>query len=314
MPEKVEIRDAFGRALVELGAEKEDVVVLDADVSSSTRTRLFAERFPDRFFNVGVAEQNMLGIAAGLATVGKIPFASTFSFLATLRAGDQFRTSIAYPNLNVKIAAGYGGLSDSYDGPTHQDVGDISVVRGMPNMTIVVVADAVETRKAVFAVSEHRGPVYLRLSRAPVPVILDEKYNFTLGRGVKLRDGGDVAIVATGVMVYRALEAAERLSGEGIDARVINIHTIKPIDEEVIVEAAEETGAIVTAEEHNIYGGLGSAVAEVLAENRPVPMQRVGIRDTFAESGGYEELLDRYGMGIDDIVRAAKHTIERKGR
>jgi len=314
MSKKIAIRDAFGEALVELGEKNEKVVVLDADVSNSTRTIKFEERFPDRFFNVGVAEANMMNIAAGLATCGFIPFASTFSFLACLKAAEQIRTSIAYPELNVKIAAGYAGLSDSYDGTTHQSVCDIAIARSIPNLTVIVVADAQETKIAVPAIAQYKGPVFFRLSRAEVPVIFDKDHQFEIGKANILREGSDVTLIATGVMVVRVLEAADKLENEGVSAGVLEIHTIKPLDERIVLQAAEKTKAIVTAEEHSILGGLGSAVAELLVKHYPVPLEMVGISDTFAESGGYEELLDKYGMGVADIVKAAKAVLDRKKR
>lgn len=314
MNKKIAIRDAFGEALVELGEKNEKVVVLDADVSNSTRTIKFEERFPDRFFNVGVAEANMMNIAAGLATCGFIPFASTFSFLACLRAGEQIRTSIAYPELNVKIAAGYAGLSDSYDGTTHQSVCDIAIARSIPNLTVIVVADAQETKIAVPAIAQYKGPVFFRLSRAEVPVIFDKDHQFEIGKANILREGSDVTLIATGVMVVRVLEAADKLENEGVSAGIVEVHTIKPLDERIVLQAAEETKAIVTAEEHSILGGLGSAVAELLVKHYPVPLEMVGILDVFAESGGYEELLDKYGMGVTDIVKAVKAVLERKKR
>lgn len=314
MNKKIAIRDAFGEALVELGEKNEKVVVLDADVSNSTRTIKFEERFPDRFFNVGVAEANMMNIAAGLATCGFIPFASTFSFLACLRAGEQIRTSIAYPELNVKIAAGYAGLSDSYDGATHQSVCDIAIARSIPNLTVIVIADAQETKMAVPAIAQYKGPVFFRLSRAEVPVIFDKDHQFEIGKANILREGSDVTLIATGVMVVRVLEAADKLENEGVSAGIVEIHTIKPLDERIVLQAAEETKAIVTAEEHSILGGLGSAVAELLVKHYPVPLEMVGILDVFAESGGYEGLLDKYGMGVTDIVKAVKAVLERKKR
>jgi len=307
------IRDAFGRALVKLGEKNEKVVVLDADVSTSTRTAFFKDKFPDRFFNFGVAEGNMMDVAAGLALVGKIPFASTFSSLASLRALEQIRTSIAYPNLNVKIAGGYGGLSDFKDGPTHHSICDLAIIRSIPNMTLIVPADAIETEKAVYAVAQYVGPVYLRLSRAEVPVIFDENYKMEIGKGNLLKDGTDVTLIATGIMVVRVLEAAKVLEKEEkISAKVIEIHTLKPLDVDIIIRAADETGAIVTAEEHSIIGGLAGAVAEVIVEKKPVPMERVGIKDTFTESGQYNELLEKYGMGIEHIIVAAKKVMKRK--
>lgn len=312
MSKKIAIRDAFGEALVDLGYKNDKVVVLDADVSHSTKTIKFEEKFPDRFFNIGVAEANMMNIAAGFATCGFIPFVSTFSFLACLRAGEQIRTSVAYPKLNVKIAAGYGGLSDSYDGTTHQSVCDIAIVRSIPNMTVIVVADAQETKIAVPAIAQYDGPVFFRLSRAEVPVIFDKSHKFQIGKGNILKEGSGVTLIATGVMVARALDAADRLEKEGIGTKVLEIHTIKPLDDKIILQAAEKTGAIVTVEEHSILGGLGSVVAELLAKHHPVPVEMVGILDTFAESGPYEKLLDRYGMSVSDIVKAAKRGVKRK--
>lgn len=312
MSEKIAIRDAFGEALVELGEKDEKVVVLDADVSHSTRTIKFKEMFPDRFFNLGVAEANMMNISAGLATCGLIPFVSTFSFLACLRAGEQVRTSIAYPKLNVKIAAGYGGLSDSYDGATHQSVCDIAIARSIPNMTVIVVADAQETKIAVPAIAKYEGPVFFRLSRAEVPVIFDENHKFEIGKGNLVKEGSDVTLATTGIMVARTFEASKLLKKKGINTRIIEIHTIKPLDEEILIKAAKETGAIVTVEEHTILGGLGSVVAESLARHYPVPIETVGIPDTFAESGSYEQLLDKYGMGVPSIIKAVKKILKRK--
>jgi transketolase len=273
---------------------------------------MFRERYPDRFFNVGVAEANMVDIAVGLALVGKIPFANTFAFLFALRAAEQIRTCVAYARTNVKLAGSYAGLSDAFDGPTHHALCDLAVVRSLPNMTVVVAADAVEVKKAVSAVAEYDGPVYLRVSRAEVPVIFDERHEVHIGQGVTLREGGDVTLIGTGIMVGRCIEAAEVLRREGIDARVIEMHTLKPIDEGLIVQAAQETGAIVTAEEHNIIGGLGGAVTEVLSSQCPIPILRVGIADTFTETGPYEALLDRYGMGVTDIVASARRAIVSK--
>ena len=306
------MRVAYGETLAEYGAVNPDVVVLDADVSASSQTHYFAKRFPDRFFNLGVAEAGMVDVAVGLALAGKIPFANTFAFLIALRAAEQVRTCIAYARTNVKLAAAYGGLSDSRDGPTHHSICDLAVMRSMPNIAVVVTADSVETRKAVPAVAEHDGPVYLRVSRAEVPVIFDEDHTLEIGKGVTLRDGNDVALVGTGVMVGRCLEAAELLVKEGIDAKVLEMHTLKPLDEELLVDAAKRTGAIVTAEEHSVIGALGGAVAEVLTERYPVPIERVGIRDTFTETGPYFELLDKYGMGVENIVEAARRAVERK--
>jgi transketolase len=312
MAELRSMRKAYGEALAELGAANPDVVVLDADVSASTQTWMFREKYPDRFFNVGVAEANMVDVAVGLALAGKIPFANTFAFLIALRAAEQVRTCVAYAKTNVKLVGSYGGLSDAFDGPTHHALCDLAVVRSLPNMTVMVAADAVEVKKAVPAVAEYDGPVYLRVSRAEVPVIFDERHEVHLGQGVTLREGGDVTLVGMGIMVGRCIEAAEVLRREGIDARIIEIHTLKPIDEGLIVQAAQETGAIVTAEEHSIIGGLGGAVTEVLGSRCPVPVLRVGIADTFTETGSYEALLDRYGMGVTDIVASARRAIVRK--
>jgi transketolase len=309
---KKAIRDAYGEALVKVGNANKDVVVLDADVSGSTKSSLFAKQFSERFFNVGIAEANMTAIASGLAAAGKIPFVNTFAAFIMLRAADPIRSLIAYSKLNVKLAGTYCGLSDSYDGASHHSITDIAFMRSLPNMTVISVADAVETEMAVKAAVEFKGPIYLRLSRAELPIIFDENYKFQIGKGVQLTDGNDVTIIATGCMVYKALEAAVQLKKKGIGARVVNIHTIKPLDEELIVKCAMETGAVVTAEEHNIYGGLGSAVAEKLAEKLPVPMEYVALQDTFAESGSYEELLDKYGLSSENIICKVEKVIKRK--
>jgi transketolase len=308
------MRQAYGEALAELGAANANVVVLDADVSASTQTWMFREKYPDRFFNVGVAEANMVDVAVGLALAGKIPFANTFAFLIALRAAEQVRTCVAYAKTNVKLVGSYGGLSDAFDGPTHHSICDLAVIRSLPNMTVIVAADAVEVKKAVPAVAEYDGPVYLRVSRAEVPVLFDESHEMRIGQGVTLREGGDATLIGTGIMVGRCLEAAQALRREGIDVRVIEIHTLKPIDEGLLVQAAQETGAIVTAEEHSTIGGLGAAVAEVLSGQCPVPILRVGITDTFAETGPYEALLDRYGMGVTDIVASAKQVVSGKNK
>ena len=305
-------REAFGQALVELGEKNHDIVVLEADISTSTQTCYFAQKFPDRFYNVGVAEQNEMGIAAGLAATGKIPFVSTYSVFASMRACEQARTSIAYPRLNVKITVSHGGLTPGRDGATHQGVECLGIMRTIPNMTVIMPADAVAVKKAVRAVTEYEGPVYLQFTRDPLPVIYDDTFDFEIGKSYTIKKGGDIAIIALGDMVSKALTAAEKLQSEGIAARVIDMHTIKPIDRKAIIKAAEETKGIVTVEDHNIINGLGSAVAEVIVENVPVPMERVGIRDTFAESGGYEELLTKYGLSISHIVEAVKRVFERK--
>ncbi|HQE06548.1 MAG: transketolase family protein [Tepidanaerobacteraceae bacterium] len=302
---KIATRDAYGEALAQLGEEIKDIVVLDADLSGSTKTSVFAKKFPERFFNVGIAEQNLMGTAAGFATCGKIPFASTFAVFATGRAFEQVRNSICYPKLNVKIAATHAGLTVGEDGATHQSVEDLSLMRALPNMTVISPADAVETKKAVRAAAFHQGPVYIRLGRMAVETIFDEDYEFEIGKGKVLREGSDVAIIATGIMVAEALRAAEILEKEGINAMVVNIHTLKPIDEDIILKAAD-CGAIVTAEEHTVIGGLGSAVAEVLAEKKPTPMRRIGIKDRFGLSGKPNELLKLYNLTAEDIADAAR--------
>ncbi|MFV9568294.1 transketolase family protein [Thermoanaerobacter mathranii] len=298
-------REAYGKALVELGARNKDVVVLDADLSKSTKTADFQKVYPDRFFNIGISEQDMMVTAAGLATCGKIPFASTFAIFATGRAYEQVRNSIGYPHLNVKIAATHAGITVGEDGATHQSIEDISLMRGIPGMVVINPADAEETRQAIFAAAEHYGPVYIRLGRMAVPDIHDQNYKFQLGKGEVIREGKDIAIIATGVMVAIAIEAADKLKEEGIEATVVNIHTIKPIDKDLIVEVAKKTGKVITAEEHSIIGGLGSAVAEVLSEEYPVKVKRIGIKDQFGQSGSPKELLKHYGLTAEDIVKAA---------
>ncbi|ABW19799.1 transketolase family protein [Alkaliphilus oremlandii] len=310
---KMATRDAYGQALVELGRANENIVVLDADLSKSTKTADFRKNFPDRFINVGIAEQNLMGMAAGLSTAGKIPFASTFAMFATGRAFEIIRNSIGYPKLNVKICATHSGITVGEDGASHQALEDISCMRTIPNMTVIVPADGVETKAAIHAVAKMEGPVYVRLGRLAVPTINDEAtYKFEIGKGIQLKEGNDVTIVATGLMVNEALEAAKELEANGIHARVINIHTIKPIDTELIVKAAQETGAIVTAEEHNIIGGLGSAVAEVISENCPVPLKRIGTMDTFGESGSPVDLMKKYGLTKENIISAVTEIMKKK--
>lgn len=305
-------RDAYGQALAELGALNDKVVVLDADLSKSTKTNDFKKVYPERFFNMGIAEQNLLGTAAGFAAAGKIPFASSFAVFAVGRAYDQIRNSIAYPKLNVKIAATHAGLTVGEDGGSHQMLEDIALMRALPNMTVIVPADGVETKQVIMAAAEYVGPVYIRLGRPKVPVLFDETYKFEIGKGVVLKEGTDVTLVATGIMVSKAVEAAEALAAEGISAAVVNISTIKPLDNALITEMAQKTGAVVTCEEHNIYGGLGSAVAEVLVENCPVPMARVGVEDSFGESGLPDQLLEKYGLTAANIADKAKAVIARK--
>ena len=305
-------RDAYGEALAELGAINDKVVVLDADLSKSTKTNDFKKVYPERFFNLGIAEQNLLGTAAGFAAAGKIPFASSFAVFAVGRAYDQIRNSIAYPNLNVKIAATHAGLTVGEDGGSHQMLEDIALMRAVPNMTVIVPADGVETKQVVMAAAEHQGPVYIRLGRPKVPVLLGDDYKFEIGKGVVLKEGTDVTLVGTGIMVSKAMEAADLLAADGISAAVVNISTIKPLDNALITEMAQKTGAVVTAEEHNIYGGLGSAVAEVLIETCPVPMARVGVEDKFGESGLPDELLEKYGLTAANIAAKAKAVIAKK--
>lgn len=309
--EKKATREAYGAALAEFGSD-ERIVVLDADLSKSTKTDSFKKVYPERFVNVGIAEGNMMSVAAGLSACGKIPFASSFAMFAAGRAFEQIRNSICYPKLNVKIGATHAGISVGEDGATHQCLEDIGIMRTLPNMTIINPADAAEARLAVKAAIDHEGPVYMRFGRLAVPTIFGEDYKFELGKGVQLADGKDVSIIATGLMVPYALEAKTALAEIGIDARVINIHTIKPIDSEIIIKAARETGAIVTAEEHNIIGGLGSAVAEVLAENAPAPMLRVGTRDVFGRSGVPARLFEIYGLDTKTIVEKAKEVVAKK--
>jgi transketolase len=310
--EKIATREAYGKALVKLGEKNQDVVVLDADLSKSTKTEEFAKAFPERFINVGIAEQNMMGTAAGLAASGKIPFVSSFAMFATGRAFEQIRNTVAYPELNVKIAASHAGISVGEDGASHQSVEDISIIRSIPNMTVIVPSDAVETEAAVMAAAEIKGPVYIRMGRMAVPTVNGEDYRFQWGKGVVFREGTDVLLVGTGLMVDVCLRAAEGLQQEGISAGVLNIHTIKPIDGETIIRMAKATGAVVTAEEHSIIGGLGSAVAEVLCESYPVPMKRVGINDAFGESGKPMELLSKFGLDPQSVMAAAKDVIRRK--
>ena len=307
-------RDAYGKALVELGRENPDVVALDADLACSTKTGMFGKEFPQRFINCGVAEQDMISTAAGLAASGKIAFASTFAAFAAGRAWDQIKASVAYPRLNVKIVVTHGGITVGEDGVTHQALEDIGLMRGLSNMTVIVPSDYVETFKAIKAAAAHHGPVYVRLGRPAVPIINEEGYEFKIGKAVQMKDGHDVAIIACGLMVSASLDAAEALEKEGISARVINMHTIKPLDTESIIKAAKECGCIVTAEEHQISGGLGSAVCEVVCDNRPVVVKRIGVKNTFAESGNPAHLLEKYGLAPKDIVSAAKSALLSKNK
>ncbi len=309
---KIATRESYGEALVELGKSNPDLVVLDADLSAATKTGLFRKAFPDRFINAGIAEGNMMSVAAGLATTGKTVFASSFAMFAAGRAFEQVRNSIGYPHLNVKIGATHAGISVGEDGATHQCCEDIALMRSIPGMTILNPADDTEARKAVFAAAALDGPVYLRLGRLAVPVLFDKDYPFAVGKGVQLVAGNDVTIVATGLLVAEALIAAEQLKNEGFSARVIDMATVKPIDRDILVAAARETGAIVTAEEHNVIGGLGSAVTEVICETVPVPVLRVGVMDTFGKSGPAKELLPLFGLCAANIAAKAKDAIKEK--
>ena len=312
MADKIATREAYGNALAEFGADH-DFVVLDADLAAATKTGIFKKKFPERFFDCGIAEGNMMSVAAGLAAAGKTVFASSFAMFAAGRAFEQVRNSIGYPHLNVKIGATHAGISVGEDGATHQCLEDIALMRTIPGMVIVNPADAVEARAAVKAALEYNGPMYLRFGRLAVPVFNDaDTYKFELGKGVCLKDGSDVTIVATGLMVGMAVDAAKALEEKGISARVINIHTIKPLDKEIILKAAAETGAIVTAEEHNIIGGLGSAVAEAVCEGCPVPVVRVGVNDSFGHSGKVPPLLQMYGLTAENIAANAQKAIALK--
>jgi transketolase len=305
-------RDGFGEGLVELGQKRDDIVVLSADLTESTRANWFKEKFPERFFSMGVSEQDMIGTAAGLALSGKIPFACTFGAFASGRAWDQVRVSVAYMNLNVKIVGTHGGISVGEDGPTHQAVEEVALMRILPNMTAIVPCDAIEAKKATIASVSYNGPVYLRLGRAKEPIITKEEDYFEIGKANILRKGKDVAVIANGHEVYEALLACDILKKENIKAQVIDMHTTKPIDREVLIEAARETGAVVTAEEHTILGGLGSAVSEVLVQEYPVPIEFIGVKDRFGESGAPSELFKLFELTAEDIVKAAKRVIKRK--
>ena len=304
---KIATRDSYGNALVELGKEYDNLVVLDADLAAATKTGVFKKEFPKRHIDCGIAEGNMIGVAAGLAAAGKVPFASSFAMFAAGRAFEQIRNSVAYPHLNVKIGATHAGISVGEDGATHQCNEDIALMRSIPGMVVLNPSDDVEARAAVKAAYEYEGPVYLRFGRLAVPVINDrEDYKFEMGKGVVLREGKDLTIVASGLPVANCLEVAERLSAEGIEAKVINIHTIKPLDEDLIVSAAKETGKVVTVEEHSVIGGLGSAVCDVLSEKAPTKVLKIGMNDVFGESGPALELLKKYGLDTDGIYEKVK--------
>lgn len=312
MAEKIATRDAYGETLVELGKENPNIVVLDADLTKSTKTNQFKKAYPDRHFNIGIAEADMIGIAAGLASCGKISFVSSFAVFASGRVWDQVRMSVAYSQFNVKIVATHGGITVGEDGASHQANEDIAIMRAIPNMTVIIPADGVETSKAVRAVVEYDGPVYMRLGRSAVPVIYDESYEFKVGKAHIIREGKDVSIFSCGIMTAQSLDAAKELEAEGISAEVINISTIKPLDVETIKASAERTGCAVTAEEHSIIGGLGGAIAESLSSTYPIPIERVGVADTFTESGKPADLLKKYGMTSADIAEAARRIIKRK--
>jgi transketolase len=311
MTELKATRDGYGKGLVEAGKNK-NVVALDADLAESTRSSKFAEKYPERFFEMGISEQDMVGTAGGLAASGKIPFASSFACFITSRCFGQVRLMAAISNLNIRVVGSHAGLLTGEDGASHQALEDISLMRTLPNMTVIQPADAVEAEKAVHALVKHKGPAYLRLGRGKVPTIHDDNYKFEIGKGEVLRKGKDVTIIATGALVNEALKAADELEKQKINARVINMHTIKPIDKDTIIKAAKETKCIVTAEDHNIIGGLGSAVSEVLTENIPTPLERVGVKDKFGESGKPDELYKKYGLTDKDIIKAVNKVIGRK--
>ncbi len=303
---KIATREAYGEALAEFGEKYNNIVVLDADLSGSTKTAQFKKKFPERFFNIGISEQDLMGTAAGLSTCGKIPFASTFAMFASGRAFEQVRNTIAYPALNVKIAATHAGITVGEDGASHQAIEDMAIMRAIPNMTVINPSDAYITKRTIESAILHKGPIYIRLGRLAVPEIYKNCVNYKIGKGIVLKEGEDATIIATGFMVHLAIEAGDLLKEKGIEVRIIDMHTIKPIDEDLIIESAKKTGAIVTAEEHNIIGGLGGAVAEVLSESCPTPLARVGIKDVFGQSGKPMELVNEYGISASDIVKAVK--------
>lgn len=307
---KIATRESYGNALTELGAKHENLVVLDADLAAATKTGVFKKVYPERHIDCGIAESNMMGIAAGLAATGKVPFASTFAMFAAGRAFEQIRNSIGYPKLNVKIGATHAGISVGEDGATHQCNEDIALMRTIPGMVVINPADDVEAKAAVFAAYEHEGPVYMRFGRLAVPVINDNPdYKFEIGKGITLKDGKDITIIATGLCVSESLEAAKMLAADGIDARVINIHTIKPLDEELVVKAAKETGRIFTVEEHSIIGGLGSAVCDTLSAQQPTKVTKIGVEDTYGESGPAVELIHKYGLDAEGIYKKIKASL-----
>lgn len=302
-------RDAYGSALLEVGKKMENIVVLDADLSGSTKTGKFAKAFPERFFNIGIAEQDMVGIAGGISLTGKIAFASTFAMFETGRAWEQVRQTVCYSNLNVKLVATHGGLTVGEDGASHQALEDVALMRVLPNMTVIVPADGIETEQVIRTIASHYGPVYVRLGRVKVPVVMPEEYRFQIGKAYAFHIGKDANIIAAGIMVSAALEAREMLKDKGIDAGVINMSTVKPLDEDMLLKAAEASSLIVTAEEHSIIGGLGGAVSEFLSERKPVKVKRIGVRDEFGRSGKPDELLKLYGLTAEDIVRSIKTSL-----
>lgn len=310
--EKQATRDAYGKALVELGHIHDDIVVLDADLSKSTKTANFAQVFPERFVNAGIAEQNMVGMAAGLAAAGKTVFASSFAIFAAGRAFEQVRNSLAYANLNVKICATHSGITVGEDGGSHQSVEDIAIMRSIPNLTVVVPSDGISTRKALFNLYDHKGPAYLRLGRPALPIIYDDNLDFQIGRGIELHEGNAATVIACGTMVSLALEAVKTMAAEGIQVSLIDMHTIKPLDKDLIIRKARESGAILTVEEHSIIGGLGSAVCEAVSENCPVPVKRMGIEDIFGQSGIPDELMQHYGLTVDKIIENIQTLIKNK--
>jgi len=308
-----QLREVFGEALVQLGDKNSNVVVLDADLAGATRSILFGEKYPERFYNVGITEANMVSIAAGLSTCGKIPFVSTFSFLITLRTTDQIRSQISYPGLNVKLMGANAGLTGFADGVSHQSIMDLAILRAMPNMTIIVPSDEIEMRMAVQLAAMHQGPLFLRIPRVPAPILHDQDMDFEIGKTIKLQDGTDVTIISMGMMVSRALDASEILTKDGISAEVIEVHTLKPLENEMIIKSTQKTGAVVTVEEHNKYGGLFSAVAEVIGLHNPIPIEYVAIEDRYGGSGQYEELLEDCGLTTNNIVKKVENVLKRKG-
>lgn len=312
MAEKIATRESYGKAVTELGKVNKDIVVLDADLANATKSGVFKKEFPDRHFNAGIAEMNMVGLASGLSLAGKIPFVSTFAVFGTGRAYDMVRNSVCYPKLNVKLALTHAGLTVGEDGATHQMLEDIALMNALPNMTVIVPADGPEAEQVVKAAAEIDGPVFMRFARAATDVIFDENYKFEIGKAAEIREGSDVTLIACGIMVAKALEAAEILKGDGINARVINMSTIKPLDNAAVEKAAKETGAIVTCEEHSIYGGLGSVVSQAVSKSTPVPVEFVGVNDVFGESGKPDQLIKKYHIDVEDIVEAAKKAVGRK--